>query len=342
MLKTNNLLTIERLEEHKEHFSEIKDPSVVCLPDETYMMYASVGSSVNQKWIVGRFISNHPAGPWKEVEPVEFIGLSGPQLCAPAVTYEETENGTGKWVMYIQTACFEDNGVIAEAVSYDGQIFAGVSASLISRDDVEKDKHPVVGVYDVGISEANVHGEERLVMLFSGYRKVGCGDIYMSYKNKNDMTSEWSKAKCVLAQEDVPFHNKPGDDNFEWGLEGAKIIQIAPECFLMIGVCFLPLPDALGKRQRVFFSASSSIHGPFIPLGVPFEPQENEFEAGEHGHPDTIVIGNDLWVIYQERKADGQPWHLRYAIIDLTQFATFASNSLSMRMNTQPLPQTYL
>lgn len=333
MIKTNHLLELARLPEHLPQYGEIKDPSVVVLPNGKYLMYASIGDSVIQKWIVGRFIANHPAGPWEEIPSVKFIGISGPQLCAPAVTYEE-KDGKPHFTMYIQTACFEENGVIAVATSYDGEIFSGVSASIISRetiDDEDKKKTNVVGVYDAGISDVKVNGEERLVLIYSGYREVGCGDIYMSWKKKDAPESEWSIGKRILAQEEVPFHNKPGDEAFEWGLEGGKMIQVSEKCFLMIGVCFLPMPHGfIGSRQRVFFAASTSMFGPYIPLGTPFQPQKYETNAGEHGHPDTLIIGNDLWIIYQERKGANAPWHLRYAVMDLSKFSQHAEESLQM------------
>src|SRR5574338_1701317 len=118
MIKTNHLLPVTRLPQHLPQYEEIKDPSIVALPNGQYMMYASIGNSEVQKWIVGRFLSSHPSGPWKEVSPVTFVGIEGPHLCAPAVMYEE-KDGVPVFTMYIQTACFEENGVIAVATSHD-------------------------------------------------------------------------------------------------------------------------------------------------------------------------------------------------------------------------------
>ena len=113
------LAEVVRLPGHRDRLPEIKDPSVVRLPDGTFVMFASVGRSQGQEWIVGRFAADHARGPWRELEPVRFHGLSGPQLCAPAVTREE-RGGRPPWTMYIQTACFEEGGVIALATSDDG------------------------------------------------------------------------------------------------------------------------------------------------------------------------------------------------------------------------------
>jgi hypothetical protein len=333
----NVLLDIKRFNEHAELYPELKDPTVVQLPDDTFMMYTSIGNSITQEWIVGRFVAVHPAGPWTEVEPVIFEDIYGPQLCAPAVTIEQV-SGQTIWKMYIQTACFEENGVIVLATSTDGRIFKKAGDPLATRETiVPEHQSSVIGVYDVGISEIKTAQDEILCMLFSGYRRVGCGDLYVSYRNKNAPENEWSPAQRLLAQEEVPFHNNPAYEHFEWGLEGAKMIQLSDDCFMLIGVCFLPKPEGfLGTRQRVFFAGASSLNGPFIPMCTPFTPFENQGKAGENGHPDTLILGNDLWIIYQERFGDGLPWHLRVAKFDLVELREYFQHMLASGMPVPP------
>jgi hypothetical protein len=325
----NELLQVTRLPEHLEKYPELKDPCVVATPNGTYTLFASIGSSVTQQWIVGRFMSSHIQGPWEEVAPVIFKDISGPQLCAPAVTYEEID-GQPLWKMYIQTACFEENGVIALATSEDGLIFTGHPQPLATRSTVDpQHQADVIGVYDVGVSEVKTEQEELICMLFSGYRRVGCGDLYASYKKKNAAEHEWSTAKRLLSQEEVPFHNNPSYEHFEWGLEGAKIIQLSNNCFLLIGVCFQPLPSGSdGTRQRVFFAISSSFNGSFIPVGMPFAPYAQDGKNGENGHPDTLVDGNNLWIFYQERDGEGKPWYFRTAKYDIQKMTSYFQNTL--------------
>ncbi|MDQ3099277.1 MAG: hypothetical protein M3Q44_06015 [bacterium] len=324
----NQLLSIERLPEHNNtEFNELKDPSIVQLTDGSFLMYASVGSSVTQKWIVGRFAAAQSNGHWKELPPVEFKNLSGAELCAPAVSIENI-NGKDVFTMYIQTTCFSENGIIAFATSEDGHIFRGHDEAIASKDTIIKGKHPIIGVYDAGISEVTIDDTELLCMVFSAYRRVGCGDIYMTTRPKYDQSASWSSPTLILAQEDVPFHNDPSNENFEWGLEGGKIIQIFDGIFLLIGVCFLPKPNALGTRQRVFFAASYELNGKYIPLGTPFHPTQNDYGFGEHGHPDTIVNDKNLEIVYQERFGDGHPWHLRFIRYDLEQLSTMLKERL--------------
>ncbi len=328
MQLTTSRLNVTRLEKHLASHYEIKDPSIIQLKDGCYMMFASIGNSLRQEWLVGRFIAADLAGQWQELEPVKFVDIAGPQLCAPAVTYQVVANQE-VYGMYIQSACFEENGSILYAQSSDGQTFVGQPQPLVTRDLVNSSDKPIVGVYDVGISEIKVNDEELICMLYSGYRSVGCGDIYLSYRNKKQSVIEWTRGERLLAQEEVPFHNRPDYEFFEWGLEGAKMIQLADDCFLIIGVCFMPKSNEhLGTRQRVFMAAATTMNGPYQPIGFPFVPSDEENHRGENGHPDTIIEGQSLQVIYQERGGKDQPWYLRFGSFDLTLLKAFLRGKL--------------
>jgi len=305
-------LEIQRLSTHHLFHNEIKDPSVVQVADHLYMMFASVGNSIHQQWIVGRFRALSLQGPWEEIEPVKFKDLRGAQLCAPAVTYE-ADDKEAPWKMYIQDACFVPGSVIAYATSKDGRVFTGQPHPLATKDSVDARPNDVIGVYDAGISEIKSGKEELLCLLYSGYRKIGCGDLYVSTKNKRDLAAKWSRGSCLLQQEQVPFHNRPDSEYFEWGLEGAKIVQLSHDCFLLIGVSFLPQPNEFaGKRQRVFWAGARDLQGPYVPIGLPLYPSGLD-RAGENGHSDTFIDGDYLWLIYQERLGASEPWGLRYA-----------------------------
>ncbi len=321
----SQLLNIDRLREHDERYYELKDPSIVQMGPDSYMMFASVGNSIEQHWKVGRFVASDPFGTWTELQPTRFHNLTGPQLCAPAVEYAVID-GQPTWTMYIQTACFEENGVIAVATSTDGLNFHGNAKAVVSRESIDTPPAPIIGVYDVGTSELTYQGQDWHCVLYSGYRRVGCGDLFLSVKQKGE--AEWGRGVCILSQEDVPFHNHPEYEYFEWGLEGAKIIQLAEDSFALIGVCFMPKPDGfLGTRQRVFFATANTPFGPFTPVGMPIEPQKNQWNTGENGHPDTMLINNQLVVIYQERAGDAYPWHLRITSYDVNKFSSWMATT---------------
>ncbi|MBI1216749.1 MAG: hypothetical protein GC185_13145 [Alphaproteobacteria bacterium] len=293
-------------------YFEIKDPSVVALPEGGYEMYASLGTSVTQEWVIGRFRAQTPDGPWQELPHAELEGVEGGEVCAPAVVLAE-KDGAPEWKMYVQTTCFSENGVIALATSRDGRHFTGAEKPAMAVADLPEGDWPVVGLYDVAISDLSVNGRERECMAFSGYRSIGCGDVYLSFRDKGAKDEAWSTPVLALKQEDVPFHNRPGAENFEWGLEGAKVVQLADDAFLMIGVCFLDRGnEERGTRQRVFLAGAAQPGGPYVPMETPIAPTAYPEGTGENGHPDTIDLGQTLGILYQERAGEGQPWHLRY------------------------------
>ena len=311
----SRLVDIRRRDDADTGFFQIKDPTVVPLPDGGYAMYATLDASYMKPGLVGRFTAPHPGGPWQEEEPAVLEGINGPEVCAPAVVIEP-KDGKPVFKMYIQTSCFHEDGIIAVATSSDGIHFRAEPPAM-TKEDVPA---PVVSLYDVAVSDVTRAGRECDCMVFSGYRSVGCGDIYVALREKG--TEAWEAPTLALKQEDVPFHNKPGSANFEWGLEGAKVVQLADDAYLMIGVCFLDKSKAeRGTRQRVFFAASATPGGPFLPMNTPIDPTPYAEGTGENGHAETIDLGAKIGILYQERAGEGadKPWHLRYAEADKAQ-----------------------
>jgi hypothetical protein len=297
-------------------YLEMKDPSVIRMEDGSYQMYCSLGTSTTQQWVVGRFAAEHPGGPWQELPHAQIENVAGAEVCAPAVVLTQ-KDGNPLFEMYVQTTCFSPDGVIAYATSEDGQHFKGADKpAMTCKELTAEDQKTIISLYDVGMSEFALDGKIVECMVFSGYRQIGCGDVFMSLREKaadGAAPQDWSQPLLILKQEDVPFHNKPGSDNFEWGLEGVKIDKLADDAYLMTGVCFLDEPnEARGTRQRVFFAAAASPSGPYIPMRTPLEPTAYPEGKGENGHPDTVDLGDALGLLYQERAGEGKPWHLRY------------------------------
>jgi len=304
-------------------YTEMKDPSIIREKDGSYKMYCSLGTSTTQQWVVGRFAADHPGGPWQELPHAEIEDVAGAEVCAPAVM-TRVENGKVFYDMYVQTTCFSPDGVIAQAVSEDGRVFKGLDQPAVTKEDLSpKDLENVISLYDVGMSEFDIAGKPHECMVFSGYRRIGCGDVYMSLREKTKDAAAgqpWPQPVLILKQEDVPFHNKPDADNFEWGLEGVKIDKLAEGAYLMTGVCFLDRPnEERGTRQRVFFAAAAAPQGPYLPMRTPVEPTVYPEGTGENGHPDTVDLGDKIGLLYQERAGEGKPWHLRYVAFDKQQ-----------------------
>lgn len=310
----SRLVEIRRLKPDDTGFYQVKDPTVVAMPDGSYTMFATLDAPYMKAGLVGRFTASDPAGPWQEQPPAVVHGIEGPEICAPSVHVEQ-QDGRLLWRMYIQTSCFSEDGIIAEATSTDGINFT--AKPVMTKEDLPRGAYPIVGLYDVAVSDVTVDGKPFDCMVFSGYRTVGCGDIYISLREKG--REEWGRPVLALRQEDVPFHNPPGCPNFEWGLEGAKVMQLADDAFLMVGVCFLDKDKSeRGSRQRVFFAGAATPDGPFIPMGTPIDPAPNAAGTGENGHAELVDRGDRLGILYQERAGEGRskPWHLRYTEAD--------------------------
>ena len=342
-------LKLNRLPGEKATCPKQKDPSIVekhpddALTPYRFIKYTSSGPSDMQAWKVARFGANDLEGHWQELKSPTLEGLSGPQLCAPALAYE-FENGRPHYTMYIETACFEPGEVIMEAHSADGEHFVGKERPLITKDAVADPKHPLIGVYDPSYSQVEANGKMHDCLTFTGITKMEPrwphrteGDIYMSLRERGMLDAEWSKPRMVLDMTKIPFHNQPGrtDHDYEWCPEGTQIIGLDQEHFLMIGVCFLQKPSGCdGERQRVFFAASNTVDSPFIPMALPFEPQAAK---GETGHPDAVVDRQNqmLHVILQKREGNHEPWALRQGKIGIDWLRGMMDDCLSNHREQQ-------
>ena len=265
----------------REHQFEIKDPSVVRQEDGTYIMYATVfGPAIGKNENIGRFHAHDLKGPWTKLAPARVQGIEGPEICAPQIIRTAHE-GKPLWLMYVQTSCFSEDGIIIAATSQDGIDFYAAAQPAMTRKNLAPpyaDK--AISIYDVSISGITRHGVAHECMAFSAYRKIGSGDIFMSVRKKGD--TDWPPARMVLKQEDVGFHNHPDSPHFEWGLEGAKIMQVDDDCFILFGVCFLDKDEnGIGKRQRVFIAGAHAVEGPYTALETPIQPVR--YKAGKGG-----------------------------------------------------------
>lgn len=336
-------LKLNRLPGEAMAYPEQKDPSIIerhrddAVTPYRFIKYTSSGRSDIQAWKVARFGADDLEGQWQELKSPTLRGLSGPQLCAPALAYEFLD-GKPHYTMYIQTACFEPGGVIMEAHSTDGEHFVGKHVPLLTKDSVVNSKCPLIGVYDPSYSQVRAYGRMHDCLTFTGITKMAPawpqkteGDIYLSLRERFVSGAQWSTPRLVLDMSDIPFHNQPGqaDHDYEWCPEGTQIIGLGESHFLMVGVCFMQKPSGCdGERQRVFFAASHSLDHPFVPISMPFEPQA---ARGEMGHPDTVVDHQNqvLHIIVQEREGHLKPWALRQAKIGISYIRDMMDDCLS-------------
>lgn len=289
---------------------ELKDPSIIRLENGHYRLYASVGTSITQTWMIGMFEAESLTAPWHFVGRAN-IDLEGERVCAPALVYDRQFDH--RFVLDVQSECFMLPGrdcAIYRAYSSDGHTFTKDNNPLVSTAHMQQVGYDVIGVYDAGTSIVKDDDLTREVVLFSAYRRDHespdprlFGDIYMIHRSLNQVNSAWSSPQLVISQDHVPFHNRPFTQGAEWGVEGAKVIQLSEENYLWVFVSFL---DGYHMRQRVTWATSRSLHDKPIIMGVTYPAKENQ----ENGHSDIFVQENQVIEIRQQREGKDGKWYL--------------------------------
>jgi hypothetical protein len=120
----------------------------------------------------------------------------------------------------------------------------------------------------------------------------------------------------VLRHEHVWCHNERNADVYEWGLEGAQLLELPDGSVLLNAVCFLPGASP-GTRQRVFFAVAQDALGPYEIVGPVLTPIGGH-AAGENGHASVVVDGDELTLFFQERSLDDPRWRLGLARTNIT------------------------
>lgn len=341
---------------------EFKDPCIYMLSDGTFQMCASrghvhpvPGDERSEHWDIGLFESNNINGPWLEIGPLSIdwpeetcgYNLIRHEACAPAITCRK-EHGLDRFDLYVQSGCFQSETAILHGVSDDGINYQIAPQPLVSVQDMREHGFELQGLYDASVSEVQERGRTYEYLTFSGYEAghgIGRGDIFSMRREMQDgVYGEWDKStiRRLLSHAQMAevggkkLHNQIGQDDYEWGLEGAKIVQLAKHRYMMVGVCFLPAEAApRGSRQRVFMAAASSPNGPYYPVGLPFEPHS----AGENGHPDAVALPDGkIGFLYQQRLRTAEDkdglWHLCSAEVAPEKLLSLVEETLATHETT--------
>jgi hypothetical protein len=306
---------------------EFKDPSVIQLENGRYRLYASVGSSVTQTWMIGMFEADTLDASWKFMGRTE-IDLAGDRVCAPAVLHQPhaTKN---RFILDVQSECFYLPGrecSIYRAFSEDGLTFRTENQPLISTDDLRRVGYDVIGVYDAGTSTVFVNGETQEVVLFSAYRRDPLSDIPRLF---GDIYMTSRPLKLVISQDHVPFHNRPFSPTAEWGVEGAKVIQLSSDVYLWVFVSFL---EGEELRQRVTWATSRSLYEQPILIGVTYPPQKGT----ENGHSDIFELDGQVVEIRQQRNGKDGKWFFVGAQYDKTVLIKYCHDVLQTSRSATP------
>ncbi len=275
-------------------YVDVKDPCVVRLGPRWHLF--GTGAHHGYRYDILHATAAAPGGPWRLRPPARLPALTGSCVAAPGVIAEG-----GRLHMFVQTEYNLLGGVIEHLVSDDrGATFARQGTALASLAAVGE-----AGIYDPHPCE--IDGERYLV--YSAFSVVGRPDVYLARSVTGDWAGPWQRLGRILEHTDVPGHNQHDDPAYEWGLEGAQLVELPDGRILLNAVCFVGGAPA-GHRQRVFFAVADQPWGRYEVGGPVLEPVDG---LGEVGHA-TVLVHDDQLLLYVQERVRGGHWH--YALAD--------------------------
>jgi hypothetical protein len=264
---------------------DLKDPCPV-FDGVQWHMFGSGGTVSTETWTLFHATAPTLEGPWTEHRPIT-LPLEGTGVAAPGVVHAD-----GWFHMFVQTEFMRPNGHVAHAVSRDGFSWEVREPALQSVPLT--DEH---GIYDP--HPAEIGGTKYLVYsAMPSFLRVPQPDIYLARSASGTWFGPWTKVGKILDHAEVPHHNHREHPDYEWGIEGAQLVELPDGRVLLNATCFLPEGER-GTRQRVFFAVSDNVTGPYRTLGPVLDP----LERGENGHSTVLIERGELVLMYQSRIA---------------------------------------
>jgi hypothetical protein len=280
---------------------DVKDPCPV-FDGRLWHLFGSAGTTTSETWSIFHATATDIYGLWVEHEPIA-LAVRGSGVAAPGVIFED-----GVFHMFIQTEFMKPGGRCEHAVSEDGFHWSVLGAAMVALPGTGED-----GIYDP--HPAVVRGKRYIV--YSGmppFVRVPQPDVYLARSQSDSWFGPWKRVGKILDHNDLPHHNARQHPDYEWGIEGAQLVELPDSRILLNATCFLP-DGPRGSRQRVFFAVADHIEGPYQTVGPVLDPGE----PGENGHSTVVIDGSQLTLFYQCRRAmTGHRWRYGIAKCDLT------------------------
>ena len=275
---------------------DVKDPCPV-FDGRQWHMYGSGGTVTSETWQVYHATAPALDGPWTQ-QPLIDLPVQGSGVAAPGVVVQD-----GVFHMFIQTEFLKPGGKVEHLMSFDGFGWTGASTCLEAVPGTAEH-----GIYDP--HPAVVGGQKYIVYsAMPDFQRVPQPDIYLAKSITNTWFGPWERMGKILDHEDIPHHNPRHHPDYEWGIEGPQLVELADGRVMLNATCFLP-QGPRGSRQRVFFALADRVQGPYHSLGPVLDPSE----PGENGHSTVMVEGNEITLFYQSRvQATGHRW--RYGLL---------------------------
>jgi len=274
---------------------DLKDPCPV-FDGKLWHMFGSSGTVTSETWKVLHATASDLQGLWTEHDPIE-LPVIGSGIAAPGVIFE-----AGVFHMFIQTEFMKPGGCCEHAVSNDGFNWVVLPSALLSV--------PGTGEHGIYDPHPALIGGERYIA-YSGmppFSKVPQPDIYLARSRSNSWFGPWERMGKILDHTDVPHHNDRQHPDYEWGIEGAQLVELPGGRILLNATCFLP-QGRRGTRQRVFFAIADRVEGPYNTVGPILDPGF----SGENGHS-TVMVHNDQLLLFYQSRVEETSHRWRYGL----------------------------
>jgi len=282
-------------------YPDVKDPCVV-FDGSTWHLFGT-GCGIDTGLEILHCTAPSADGPWREQAPSRLFGLEHVEHhAAPGVIAE-----AGRLHMFLQETFDEVGAAIEHLVSDDGgATFAWVDTALTCLPGTAE-----AGVYDPDPAVI----DDVKYLTYAAFATVGQPDLHLARSTSGSWDGPWERLGCVLDHEQVECHNQRDHEDYEWGLEGPQAVQLPDGRVLLTAVCFLA-DRPRGHRQRVLLAIADEPRGPYEVLGPVLEPTGLRGD-GENGHGTSVVIDDEVRVIYQERSGGDAPWRIMQAVARL-------------------------
>lgn len=279
---------------------DVKDPCPVFFRGQWHL-YGSGGCAATNRWGILHWIASDPMGPWAPRDTI-FLDVPGRGVAAPGVIADGD-----RLHMMVQTEYCRTGGTIEYLHSDDGERWTWRGTALHSLPGTDE-----AGIYDA--HPALIDGCPHLT--YSGFPAGTTKpqpDIYLARAVTRCWTGPWLRLGKILDHRHVADHHNGRDHpDYEWGLEGAQLLELPHGRVLLNAVCFLP-HGRDGERQRVFFALADDVRGPYRSLGPVLEPPAR----GENGHATALLDGQNLRLFYQTRDpSSAMRWRYGVATFD--------------------------
>jgi predicted GH43/DUF377 family glycosyl hydrolase len=268
---------------HPMDLDDIKDPCPV-FDGRDWHVFGSGGTVTTETWKIYHATAPAVEGPWTQ-QPLITLPVTGSGVAAPGVTFED-----GVFHMFVQTEFMKSGGRCEHLVSNDGFDWTKLPTAFTALPGTDED-----GIYDP--HPAVIGGQKYIVYsAMAQFSRVPQPDVYLARSLSNTWFGPWERMGKILDHADIPHHNPRDHADYEWGIEGAQLVELPDGRVLLNATCFLPAGER-GTRQRVFFAVADNVAGPYRTMGPVMEPTER----GENGHSTVMINGNELLLFYQSR-----------------------------------------